>query len=461
MKTFKGEWFLPNNPNLKVRGVLSCDPVRGNSLEIEDSFLETPTFGNITKEDVVLGITTDGTFITLYSCFEEGFELGTSYKATWYVWQVFIGCHTIDKNDLRFTEVVLRIKPLFLWLNNSGINREGHLGIDGQVTFTYKTPEPIHFLIDETVTGKFTFEATASYPTTHSDSIQMTHWAEISLSTHQGKDLQYEKLWQYCAKFIQWLQVITGYQCTIEDRTFRHRIDLVDEVISGKQRELDIANYGKTYVSTKNPRTPRDLFTTYQKVERFMPEALTKWFLLYESIEPVIQILSSTLVRGEFGQFIFKDVVQALEAFHRKLIRNERMPKAEYKKFKTKILDQLEDLADKEFVKERINYGNEPSLRERLSELIELAGEDPILSIIGDKDEFIKTVVENRNFHTHLDLAGKKNILEISDLYHLTEKALSLLFISILNLIFPDKEFIAKVIRSSSRWGWRATRGHK
>ncbi|UFH55382.1 HEPN domain-containing protein [Spirosoma sp. KNUC1025] len=451
----RGKWFLTSDTTKKVHGTLTCDPLKGIQLEIEE-----PLEGNeetfeleLSKADIILGESRDGVPITLYSCFRTGSSWGGSYSATWYVNKAFVGCHELDPSAIYFTEIVLRVRPLFLWLDSSGIRINNSQTPGLSVTFSYTKPDDIDIPIDEKVFGKIRFHSSYSIPSTYSESIKLTHWASISIQTI-GDDLTHIELWEYIQRFLNWLTVTTGYPHDIEKVSYFHE-NLIDRILSdGTKIRQEVILYSKKQRVIKKPERPDQLLFTYPDLKKCMPDVLTHWFSLYQSIEAVIQILSENMGRDiAFSEFHFKDIIQALEAFHRKRVRNEKMPSEDYEAYKNQVICQLNSEEDRSFVEGRLKYGNEPTLKERLGELIERQRNIPSLqSIIGKKKTFIWQVTENRNYLTHLDESGKSGILHSIDLYHLSERALALLFVTVISEVIPEGSIIDNALKTSSRF---------
>jgi len=55
----KGKWYLPNNPKKVAYGIASFHPVRGCSLELLGSFNDEFFDGDVSKQEVIWGITND------------------------------------------------------------------------------------------------------------------------------------------------------------------------------------------------------------------------------------------------------------------------------------------------------------------------------------------------------------------------------------------------------------------
>lgn len=454
--TIRGKWFLPSNVELEVPGSLTYNPDKGIYLEVEDLFhvQEETSKREIDKADIILGVSQDGESITLLSCFVAGTQLGYSYKVTWYANEMFIGCHALKASDLFFDEIVLQVHPLFLWLNSSGIEFVNSEKPSQSTTFSYTKPDNIPFLIDDRTVGEFRFHSSFTYPTSYSEGIEFHQSAVVAIKTLENIDLGESDLWLYAQRFMNWLTVITGYPCEIEEIKYYHKNLIAFELENGTKIRQEVIKYAKKQQVTRKPDSPSQFLFDFPTISRYIPDALTRWFALYESIEVVIQILAENMGRDiAFSEFHFKDIVQALEAFHRKRIRNERMSDTDYKSYMNRVLSQIIDETDRSFVQDRLKYGNEPSLKNRLDELIECHNIPSLQAIIGKKKSFVRMVIDNRNYHTHLDSNGK-TILTPTGLYHLTEKALALLFTNIIVEVIPDKEFINQILISSKRWGF-------
>ena len=91
--------------------------------------------------------------------------------------------------------------------------------------------------------------------------------------------------------------------------------------------------------------------------------------------------------------------------------------------------------------KNKIEYGNEVSLRKRLKDLIRYLNEFDITQKItnGDMEEFNNNVVDLRNYYTHYGHDNKPNI---NNVIGLTFDLKLLIELCILNELNFDKEFI-------------------
>jgi hypothetical protein len=66
--SYKGSWFLPDNPSHQVVGTLTFEYNKNTTLDLVGQFIIGKK--KISEADIILGITTDGKFFTLYKCYE-------------------------------------------------------------------------------------------------------------------------------------------------------------------------------------------------------------------------------------------------------------------------------------------------------------------------------------------------------------------------------------------------------
>jgi hypothetical protein len=105
----------------------------------------------------------------------------------------------------------------------------------------------------------------------------------------------------------------------------------------------------------------------------------------------------------------FLNLIQAIEAYSRKKLGEYKQERESYRDFVKNIISVVPE-EHREFVKQSLSYSNKKSLREFLSELINLSY--PLSEgLVLDKDKFIKYVIDTRNYLTHRDSEGKKYIL--------------------------------------------------
>jgi len=176
-------------------------------------------------------------------------------------------------------------------------------------------------------------------------------------------------------------------------------------------------------------------------------DVFVQWLLQYERIHEVadtIVLLKSTRVSEEMR---FTSIINALEAVHRRYFDHKKESDKHYESRMTTILSQIADDENKTLVKQRLEYGNEISLRKRLKEVY-AAGET--FGIEKPTKNLTDKIIETRNYYTHGDESKKSKILNSNDLFlanSLLGRYLKLLLLQILGV--KDDELKIIVDKSS------------
>jgi hypothetical protein len=153
------------------------------------------------------------------------------------------------------------------------------------------------------------------------------------------------------------------------------------------------------------------LFACTQIPEVGLSEVMTRWFNTYSELRSALgAFFSIYYVSSMFAEEKFKNVVNALESYHRKKMRREAIPGDEWKSLVNEIL-RLARSEHRSFLRMKLQYGNEQILADRLRSIMDLT--DQASMRIGDNNEwFIRSVVDTRNYFTHYDETLKERALD-------------------------------------------------
>jgi hypothetical protein len=136
---------------------------------------------------------------------------------------------------------------------------------------------------------------------------------------------------------------------------------------------------------------------------------LESWFSLESEMPEVCELFLSVHYAQGSKTNRFLNLIQAIEAYSRKKLGEYKQDKESYRTFVNKIVSVVPE-EHKIFVKQSLSYSNKKSLREFLSELIDLSY--PLSEgLVSDKEKFIKHIIDTRNYLTHRDSERKKYIL--------------------------------------------------
>jgi HEPN superfamily Apea-like protein len=101
----------------------------------------------------------------------------------------------------------------------------------------------------------------------------------------------------------------------------------------------------------------------------------------------------------------FLSLVQALEAYHRRITKTFELPDEEHQQRMSDILAAV-GAEHRDWLEEKLRYSNEPGLRKTLREIFD-ACPDSVAVIVGDRNKdrrgYIHKVWATRNYLTHYD----------------------------------------------------------
>lgn len=103
----KGQWWLPEKPDVKLSGTLTFSPFEGLHLEVQGSFKEVNLPGKLSEPDIILGLSHEGQNITLYKCLEISHKRHFSeVSETIFTANVgFIGAHFTNLSEIKFKKI--------------------------------------------------------------------------------------------------------------------------------------------------------------------------------------------------------------------------------------------------------------------------------------------------------------------------------------------------------------------
>jgi|GEM_PF-2848311 len=154
-------------------------------------------------------------------------------------------------------------------------------------------------------------------------------------------------------------------------------------------------------------------------------EIIRSWDSLYQEQERAMVLLFAISLGLDLyvdSRFLF--AVQAVELYHRKRWPTGVVPKSAHKKRVKAIVDLLSEQTTKKWVKDKLAYSNEPTLRERLDRMVEHAGPE-VNRVL--RSNFSKIAADTRNYLTHYTPRLKDKAAEGEDLYDLGLEVIALL----------------------------------
>jgi hypothetical protein len=427
----QGFWWLPGKPEEQVPGTLKFDPDEGATLSLLGSLDNQMQFGTPFDPELVLGISSGGKLITLQGCVQTrstmtlpGFPI-SSLRAR----MTFVGEHFEDPSDIGFEGLSVGYSHLEEWAGVSGFVLK--MTDDPKAypcVIEHMIPDAVSVSAgDAKVALRFGSKHKHSNPLVREASI--TQNARITLDHPEKKPLN------------DLLKAMYHIQNFLTLGVGKPVYPLVIRGIAGTDGGAEVEVYyrplGRISSAVKKVHPAYMLFT-FHDLDDF-GRSLDAWLKKVEVLEPVYQLYFGTLYNPRsYIRHQFLSLIQALEAYHRRVNTSSDLPEEEHAKRIKEILGGAPE-EHRKWLEGKLTYSNEPSLRRRLKEIHGRYPES-VGSIVGDSRSFIQKVVTTRNYNTHFDKRLEGQAAREGDLHGLTQKLNRLLEVCLLGEIgFDDR----------------------
>ncbi|MDY7004678.1 MAG: hypothetical protein SWX82_12145 [Cyanobacteriota bacterium] len=428
IENLEGFWWLPSEPELKVAGILKFTKSEGIKLQLIGSFLNFYTAGKIpTNIPIILGVVHKKIITLCNSINSNSRRSDPGFASQEYISQLaLIGRHFTNPNELLFNKATVQYSYLSDWADLPLIKREPDLidldwNKERELRFTYTVPEDIEA---KTTYGKFSVIYGCSEAGKR-ESIDLKQF--ISLMIQPNEELSFK---DFCSKFIH---PLNNFITFATDRA--NSITKLELYSYYGDLDLDIVNTGYTIDQIPIQAFYKNYYPDRKEQNQFLFKyemlfemlfslsdiksdfslIMQRWFDSVEKLDSVVNLFFSIKYKPDiYLENKFLNLVQALESYHRRQIKNHILPEDEHKERIERILDSVTS-EYKEWLKDKLNYSNEPTLKERLIELLELIPEITN-QLIKDKEGFATKVKNARNYFTHYNKSLKKKVPQPEEL---------------------------------------------
>lgn len=408
---FAGIWWVPNNYENYIHGILKFNSEDGAYLELMGNILDYEEL----QTDIILGKTANGKNITLYKCFYIKKTLISSEINTSIVFAniVFEGVHFNRVEDIRFTELSCHYSNLDEWAWMKGINIISSSQDKIEISYDYPTPIKVEVSKDYTV-ALYAITQTPSYSIVQKEaSIKQKIYIKLINKELNSFEEHSEKL-----NHIKNL-VSLGVGGPISIIDFIGKTEENKEEFKGDTIYTKVKIYFATKYSTnayKEILPPRMLFT-FRDIKDDFDSVIKKWFNKKQNLGPVFDLYFGTIYNSDmYLEQKFLSLIQALESYHRRTKPNNEISPEKHEERIKIVIDSVDDNYRK-WIKTKLKYSNEPSLRNRLKELVE--GCDTLLNLPSGKKKksFISKVYDTRNYLTHYDTSLESKAAKKMELF--------------------------------------------
>ncbi len=411
---YKGFWFLPDKPTIRVAGVLYFKANDSIKLELIGGFDSELT--EIIKSktvEIIYGVTSKAEKITLFNCFPSySLNFSSDHPLVKYSCQyLIVGKHLQSMDDGTFNKIRVEMSSLYNWIP-AGIIKHS-----------------ISFLEEGKLKANFSLSQNDNWgKRVESDKFIISFLSSFQIKSRvENKQTMIENTFFEISKknmkssFIELLTSVNIFKQFLSLASLSSidylKIELFDsedyqQIKSGKKifhpTSLLYIDRNNNYRTSKNDS--KYLFK-YEDIKNQYANIIKKWYDVKNELAPIRNhLIESILQKRIFTSLDFLILVQALEGFHRRFIENKRT-----------------------------------SLNNRVT-FFTLKFSDILKVNLSKKD--ILSVVASRDYYSHF-FEEKENVLDGIELYHLSEKLRILLICCVLSLIGFENEQINLLINKN------------
>lgn len=440
-----GHWWIPNNPDQRIAGRLSFTPER-TELELFGSFIldnqRQGLFQNAVRDaNIINGTDTSGNSVTLRNCalVERTDTLGGGSKSIYRSSLLLLGRIFNNPEEIQVRRISCYFNQLDSWVNVSGFNLEH---TENETAIRYRIPESIETTLDDGTRISIGFDV--RFPTLTRPQNEMKIAQKAVMTITKTEAISIDDFFSIVNKLQNLLTLATG-----EIAYPLKLVASINPIVPPQQiRENEFQIFYNSWEPTIKSRKLYDfdiLFSLNDIRNRF-GEILNNWFNITERLEPVYNLYFATSNNPRLyvlNQFL--NLVQALETYHRRHpdMRRTIRPEEEHQQRVNEILGRVPEHMD--FLNWRLQNSNEPTLEERLTEL--LTRMQPVIenSSIGQLEPRI--IVATRNYNTHFDERRREESLTGIELFNATRRLKVLLELYLLQDLGFDMTTLQMILQ--------------
>lgn len=411
-----GKWSIPNTNFNDFSADLYLDPSK-NIINLIAYTLEP--IGLYKEFDTIIGKTTYGSNITLYKCYvaKEHIIFGEKRKYNTYIISnyCFYGVSFKSEDKVLFHEVSARFSNLDEWAFFKVFDFKPVKNCD--FSLQYKRPKQIKYKVNNETTITIYSNLDAPIGLIVDKEVKVTQKVFVSVKHINPQPLKNS------LDIIQTLMDFVSF-CTyqvinyIEIFGYNPNHYLIFKNIRNKVYDrIPIYTIGQTGEDYQK-FDPRNFLLNLHDLENNFNLYMNNWFTKRELLRPVIdQYLNTINYYQMSSELHFLSLVQALESYHRRTRKNDVINESEHKRRIKSIID-FAPKEHKYWLKERLNFSNEPTLKQRTDELTH-DDDDYWIFFRGknEREKFLTDIKNTRNYFIHYDKRLKNKALNGEELY--------------------------------------------
>ena len=454
---YGGSWQLFQNEK-HFNGELHLDDekkVIAIVIKVTDSPKMIPDFPYLGKIPYINGVISNGAKVLLYNCHtgKSYTKVGSYSQQIIYAEYGFWGLNINSADELQFKGARIDFGELLNWYNlcefkfvpskEDGDQKKHH-------SYQWESVAPVKISCNENL--DITFTPVGGFGDGEKK-------REFVLKQNVLVDFDYKEdvSWETILNDVQSIQYLIGLgirqPLEIESVKYNHRS--IFESYPGMDEkpyylDADVSLGTGKHEKLQEVNSAYCLFVLDNLLQ--LPEGLKKWFLSYEELKPIFDLLF--LVRHGLGSPVttFLSLTQALETYHSRFIVDD---KEDYIKRVEKLISIYPDKSVQDHFSDFLFVGNKGKgnlvLQNRIADLLYAEGQFPVRGSKKLFDHFAEQVSDTRNYYTHYNEKKKDKIFKEEDIPAVNGYLVCILEYHLLLHIGFDQTFAKDAIEKAVR----------
>ncbi|MEC1011539.1 ApeA N-terminal domain 1-containing protein [Bacillus altitudinis] len=458
----KGVWWIPDNPSAKVAGILFYSESKIH-LELIGSLSDDYLGAANERYEIIHGVSDSGEEFSLVDVFVSRTTINTpGFQTEAYTIHSFIvGGHFETVEKIHFHSLCFFPTYLTEWLSR-GVFTDTTIFEKGSTTFNSKQVTfqnvPTFSTYVEKIGATIKETYFTNFKTSSSKKVIWTNKSGLEIVPNENKDLTWFRTNMYLLKDI--LNLFIGHAIYFESIIFygeEERFEYTDK----KPRKKYMYFFRQDKPKIKSKLHWYDVIVSFKDIELNLSDILNSWFEKHNELEVVYDLHFAEFYKDLYINTSFLNTIQIIEIYHRKMYEGKVYDKREYRDLTKELKRILNESFPENYAKiigDKLNYGNEYSLSMRIKEIINSFQEASRNLFIGSEehiDNFVRQLVDTRNYLTHYDSDKKKNILHDSmDKYFAIQRLRAIATLLLYLEIGLDEELMVSKICESKQFSY-------
>jgi hypothetical protein len=433
MEDFEGDGvFWLDGQDQQVTGTLRYSAAEGATLELIGAFHELAGAYPRPPELIrILGVAGKSQ-VTLFEALQTGtqFNMPGIVRETYSASVMLLGGHLTSDMPQDFESITVNVGNLAQWVAQSGISVSIEESSPRKVIHSYVPPDAEDAPLRDGGTLSVGFGWSTGGDQLTETYIRQTCQITVEPAAPFGLDGAFE-----IASAIRNLVSLASHSsCPIVEMTLHHP-DFVRD-INGKTYPLPLEVRASLGEGESSDRKSWDMLFSYHDFGGAV--GVANWIGEADELRPVIGILMSVRHSKQmYTENRMQNVALAAESFHRIRYPNRVLPDDEHAALVERLSSAAQD-SDRPWLEKRLQYSNEPNLRRRLIDMIDLAGQ-PFKDFVGGNGKrFAHVVATARNRLTHYQGTEPR----VEGLHYMSEAVYLLVAVCLMRSVGASDEMV-------------------